>query len=43
MAVDGCCTPVSLVGQGEDVLVVVFSELQADSGREAARKSMEKS
>ena len=32
MAVYGCSTPVSLVGQGADVLVVVLGELQADSG-----------
>ena len=32
MAVDGCSTPVGLVGKGSDVLVVVLGELQVDSG-----------
>ena len=31
LAVYGCSIPVSLVGQGADVLVVVLCELQADS------------
>ena len=38
MVVDGRCAPVGLVGQGSDVLIVVFSELKADSGQEAAQE-----
>ena len=38
MAVDGRCAPVGLVGQGADVLMVVFSELKADSGREVVQE-----
>ena len=38
MVVDGRCAPVGLVGQGADVLMVVFSELKVDSGRETAQQ-----
>ena len=36
MAVDGCSTPVGLVGKGSDILVVILGELQVDSGGYAA-------
>ena len=38
MAEDGRCAPVGIVGQGADVLMVVFSELKVDSGRERAQE-----
>ena len=42
MAVNGGSTPVSLVCQGADVLMVILEELQVDCSGRRCKNSMEK-